>query len=152
MQDTPGFRIWPPVALGVPLAAGLVISGAGGDPFRFPTAVRVAGWVLVGLFAAWNGWALLLMRRWRTGLLPGQAATVLLDRGPFGVSRNPLYVGLIVLDAGIALLTPSAWALFLLPVGVAALWWGAVAPEERYLREKFGTEYEAYMARVRRWL
>jgi protein-S-isoprenylcysteine O-methyltransferase Ste14 len=40
----------------------------------------------------------------------------------------------------------------LTPVGVLALWWGAILPEERYLSAKFGAGYDAYRARVRRWL
>ena len=52
----------------------------------------------------------------------------------------------------IALLWPSLWALAFAPVVVAGLWWGAIVPEERYLRAKFGDEYAAYCNRVRRWL
>jgi protein-S-isoprenylcysteine O-methyltransferase Ste14 len=46
----------------------------------------------------------------------------------------------------------SFWSLVLVPVGVAALLWGAIRPEERYLSAKFGADYDAYRARVRRWL
>ena len=67
-------------------------------------------------------------------------------------SRNPLYVGLVALDVAIALLVPSFWALVFVPLGAVALEWGAVRPEERYLSEKFGPEYDDYRARVRRWL
>jgi protein-S-isoprenylcysteine O-methyltransferase Ste14 len=88
----------------------------------------------------------------RTALLAGGSTHVILARGPFGWSRNPLYVGLIALDVALALLWPSLWALALVPLGVAALRWGAVLPEERYLSAKFGAEYDAYRARVRRWL
>jgi protein-S-isoprenylcysteine O-methyltransferase Ste14 len=63
-----------------------------------------------------------------------------------------LYVGLIALDVGWALLAQSFWALVFVPIGVAALTWGAIRPEERYLSGKFGAEYEAYRTRVRRWL
>ena len=51
-----------------------------------------------------------------------------------------------------AALPSAAWALALVPLGVAALRWGAALPEERYLSAKFGVEYDAYRARVRRWL
>jgi protein-S-isoprenylcysteine O-methyltransferase Ste14 len=151
MDDRPTYRVWPPVALGVPWLVGVTLSVTVGDPFRLSVSPAV-GWLLVVAFAGWNGWALLLMGAYRTALLPGGATTTLLERGPFRLSRNPLYVGLLALDLGAALLADSAWALLLVPVGLAALWWGAVAPEEAYLRRKYGDDYAAYCGRVRRWL
>lgn len=152
MGDGPEYRIWPPVALGLPLLVGVVLSAADLDPIRLPVAVRLAGWVLIAVFGAWNGWALVIMAGHRTGLLPGQATTTLLERGPFRISRNPLYLGLIVLDLGVGLLARALWAVALLPAGILALWWGAILPEERYLRSTFGAAYLAYQRRVHRWL
>ena len=153
MADAAAYRIWPPVALGVPLLAGLSITAGLGDPFALPVRTsRVVATVLIVAFALWNGSALWLMARHRTALLPGGSTRTILDRGPFGVSRNPLYLGLIALDVALALLWPSFWALALAPIGVVALWWGAILPEERYLSAKFGAEFDAYRARVRRWL
>src|SRR3954447_6065296 len=147
----PGFRLWPPVSVGAPLVVALVLSGLG-DPLPRSTGTTVAGWVLVAVFAAWNGWALVMMARHDTALLPGGETTNLIRTGPFRFSRNPLYVGLLLFSAGVALLAASAWALAALPVEWALLRWGAVLPEERYLSEKFGPEYDAYRAQVRRWL
>jgi len=153
MTDAPAFRIWPPVALGVPLFVGVAITATAGDPFTMRSIVtRAAGGVLIAAFAVWNGTALWMMARERTALLPGGSTRAILDRGPFGKSRNPLYVGLIALDVGLALLWPSGWALLLVPIGVAGLRWGAILPEEHYLRAKFGSEYDDYQRRVRRWL
>jgi protein-S-isoprenylcysteine O-methyltransferase Ste14 len=152
MGNLPAYRIWPPVALGVPLVVGVLLSAADLDPVRLPAGVRVAGCILIAVFGAWNGWALALMARHRTGLLPGQTTTTLLERGPFRISRNPLYLGLIILDLGVGLLARALWAVALLPVGVLALWWGAILPEEHYLRSRFGAEYLAYQRRVHRWL
>lgn len=153
MADAPSYRIWPPVALGVPLVLGYILTATVGDPIALPVAPsRTIATVLIVAFALWNGWALRIMAKHRTALLPGGATTTILDRGPFRVSRNPLYLGLIAFDVGLALLWPSFWALLSVPVGIAALWWGAILPEERYLSAKFGEEYEAYRRRVRRWL
>jgi protein-S-isoprenylcysteine O-methyltransferase Ste14 len=148
----PSFRLWPPVSVGVPLIAGLGLSSSAGDPWGGSGAATALGSVLIVAFAVWNGWALLAMGRHGTGLLPGQPSTTILDRGPFGLSRNPLYVGLLVLSAGIALLAGSLWALVALPLEWALLRWGAVLPEERYLAAKFGSAYAGYRGRVRRWL
>jgi protein-S-isoprenylcysteine O-methyltransferase Ste14 len=49
-------------------------------------------------------------------------------------------------------LWPSFWALVAVPVSAGLLLWGAIVPEEQYLKVKFGAEYERYAARVRRWL
>jgi protein-S-isoprenylcysteine O-methyltransferase Ste14 len=153
VADAPVYRIWPPVALGVPLLVGFAVTGSVGDPVALSvTTSRGVAIVLIVAFALWNSWALWLMARHRTALLPGGSTRTILDRGPFSVSRNPLYLGLIALDMALALLRPSFWALALVPVGVVALWWGAILPEERYLSAKFGAEYDAYRARVRRWL
>jgi len=152
-DDTgPRFRVWPPVSVGVPLVAGLAVSGLVGDPLTTGPVTVVSGWVLAVGFVAWNGWALATMARHRTALLPGGATTAVIGTGPFARSRNPLYVGLLVLSASIALLTGSLWALVLLPVAWALLQWGAVLPEERYLAAKFGPSYDDYRSRVRRWL
>ena len=88
----------------------------------------------------------------RTAVLPGGPTRIVLDDGPFRVSRNPLDLGLLALHAGIALLWPSFWALVAVPVSAGLLLWGAIVPEEQYLKVKFGGEYERYAARVRRWL
>jgi protein-S-isoprenylcysteine O-methyltransferase Ste14 len=151
--DAPAFRIWPPVALGVPLVVGWVASATAGDPLPVDGSVTtMVGGALVVAFVVWNGWTLWVMASHRTAILPGGATAVILQSGPFGHSRNPLYVGLVCLDLGVGLLVHSFWALACVPLGVMALWWGAVRPEERYLAGKFGPEYEAYRARVRRWV
>lgn len=152
-MDAPAFRVWPPIALGVPWLAGWLVSTLVGDPVSLSSAgLDVVGWVLLTAFCVWNGWCLWLMHAHRTALLPGGSTRVIIERGPFAVSRNPLYVGLVVLYLGAALVVGSFWALVLAPVGVGLLWWGAVVPEERYLAERFGDEYAAYRRRVRRWL
>jgi protein-S-isoprenylcysteine O-methyltransferase Ste14 len=148
----PSFRIWPPVAVGGPLALGLVLSSLAGDPLRASLVTLTLGWALVAAFVVWNGWALVMISTHRTALLPGGATTTVIDRGPFALSRNPLYLGLLVGSAGVALLAGSMWALTALLVEWALLRWGAVMPEERYLEAKFGAAYTGYAGRVRRWL
>jgi protein-S-isoprenylcysteine O-methyltransferase Ste14 len=148
----PSFRMWPPVAIGGPLVLGLVISASVGDPLVASSVTVASGWLLVLAFMVWNGWALVMIGRHRTALLPGDATTTVIDTGPFAWSRNPLYLGLLAGSAGVALLTASLWALVALPVEWALLRWGAVLPEERYLTAKFGATYADYTGRVRRWL
>jgi protein-S-isoprenylcysteine O-methyltransferase Ste14 len=76
----------------------------------------------------------------------------LVTDGPFRFTRNPEYLGLAMLYAGIALLRNSLWAILLLPVVVYVIQREVIGREERYLERTFGEEYLAYKAQVRRWL
>jgi protein-S-isoprenylcysteine O-methyltransferase Ste14 len=152
MDDTVGFRLWPPVAIGGPLLIGWLATLLGGDPLELGGWRLPLGWVLVLLFVGWNGWALWLFNSHDTGLLPGQATHAMIEVGPFRLSRNPLYVGLLALYLGLALLAPTVWGLVLFPVAVLLVRWGAIWPEERFLHERFGAAYDDYAQRVRRWL
>jgi protein-S-isoprenylcysteine O-methyltransferase Ste14 len=67
-------------------------------------------------------------------------------------SRNPIYVGMILLYAGIGMAARSPWALILALPLIIILRYGVVAREETYLERRFGDAYREYKARVRRWL
>jgi protein-S-isoprenylcysteine O-methyltransferase Ste14 len=142
----------PDVAVGGPLTLGLLVSWWVGDPLAASPVTTWSGWLILAAFAVWNGWALVTIAQHRTALLPGGASTTVIDRGPFARSRNPLYLGLLVGSAGVALVAGSMWALIGLPLEWALLTWGAVVPEEQYLAAKFGSAYTDYADRVRRWL
>ncbi len=111
---------------------------AGAACFLLPFALGVA--------------ALRAMRRARTGVNPNRPTTVLLTGGPFRLSRNPMYLGMVVQYVGLALLFNSLWAIVLLPLALVVVHFTVVKPEERYLEQKFGQEYRPYKARVRRWI
>jgi protein-S-isoprenylcysteine O-methyltransferase Ste14 len=151
-SDTVGFRNWPPVAIGVPWVVGWLATQAWGDPAQLGGWRVPVGAALFLFFVIWNGWSLWLFGRRETGLLPGQATSTIIETGPYRLSRNPLYVGLLALYLGLALLAPSVWALVLFPVAVLLVYWGAIRPEERFLHERFGAAYDDYARRVRRWL
>jgi len=76
----------------------------------------------------------------------------MIEQGPYRLSRNPLYLGLLGLYLGLALLAPTFWGLVLFPAAVLLVLWGAIRPEERFLHERFGAPYDDYTRRVRRWL
>jgi protein-S-isoprenylcysteine O-methyltransferase Ste14 len=151
-EEAVAFRLWPPVAIATPLVLGWSATQLWGDPLDLGTWRVPVGWVLVALFAGWNGWALWLFGRHETGLLPGQATHTIIEEGPYRLSRNPLYVGLLALYLALVLLAPTVWGLLLFPLAVLLLLWGAIRPEERFLHERFGKPYDDYARRVRRWV
>lgn len=120
-----------------------------------PRGMRLAA---AGLLAfagmATSGWGIAVFRRARTTVNPHKPAkaTSLVTSGPYRVTRNPMYLGL--------LLVLVAWAVFLasLPAALGPVAFVLyirrfqIAPEERVLQGLFGDEYLAYKARVRRWI
>lgn len=151
-EDAVAFRLWPPVAVAAPLLGGWLATTLWGDPIVIGGWRVPLGWLLVMSFVGWNGWSLWLFSRHETGLLPGQATQAIIEEGPYRLSRNPLYVGLLALYLGLALLAPTFWGLVLFPVAMLLLLWGAIHPEERFLHGRFGAPYDDYSRRVRRWL
>jgi len=136
--------------------AALVI-GAGLEWF-WPTAIGL-GWlplllgailILAGLAIAL--WGALALRRAGTAIPPNRPTTELVTDGPYRWSRNPLYLALTLIYAGVGLIADDLWILVLLVPLLLLLHWGVVVREERYLEAKFGEAYRRYKQRVRRWL
>jgi protein-S-isoprenylcysteine O-methyltransferase Ste14 len=78
--------------------------------------------------------------------------TTIVETGPYRFTRNPIYLGMFVGLAGLAIAFDSLWLLGTLLVFAFAIRYGVVAREEAYLERKFGDAYRHYRARVRRWL
>jgi protein-S-isoprenylcysteine O-methyltransferase Ste14 len=76
----------------------------------------------------------------------------LVTTGPHGWSRNPIYLGMLLIYAGVGVAARSSWMLVLVVPLMITMRYGVVAREEAYLERRFGDDYRAYKARVRRWL
>ena len=72
--------------------------------------------------------------------------------GLYGVSRNPMYLGLVIAAAGAALVSATLSALILSAALAAIVRFWYVAHEERAMRGKFGARYDDYCWRVGRWI
>ena len=113
-------------------------------------AIRIAGGVLFLAGAGLEAWGLLLFRKAATTTVPGEAAKELVTRGPYRLTRNPMYVGLALAYLGEAGLLVQAWPLLFLPLAVAYVNWFVIPVEEATLRRIDG--YARYCAAVRRWV
>ncbi|MEW6241283.1 MAG: isoprenylcysteine carboxylmethyltransferase family protein [Chloroflexota bacterium] len=82
---------------------------------------------------------------------PGHPTSKIVKTGVFAISRNPLYLGSVIVLLGIALTLNILWALVTLLVSMVLCHYILIVPEEQYLAAKFGKEYEEYVASVHRW-
>jgi protein-S-isoprenylcysteine O-methyltransferase Ste14 len=87
-----------------------------------------------------------------TPVIPFERSTVLVRGGLFRISRNPMYLGLILALIGTAMLFGTAGPWLPIPVFVWIIRTNFIAGEERFLEEIFGAEYLEYKKSVRRWL
>jgi len=151
-RDTAGVLAPPPVIYAGALLAGLGLDALLPSP-RLPgevawpvgVALLVGGALLAGSF-------LRAFRRARTPVDVRSAATSLVTTGPYRITRNPGYLGLALLYAGIAALARAPWAYVTLVPALIVVDRAVIAREERYLQRRFGEDYLRYRARVRRWL
>ena len=116
------------------------------------SALILFGWSAVVIGLGVLAWALLTFWRARTAIYPNQPARTIVAHGPYRYSRNPMYVALAMLMAGVGVLLNSMWVLALIPVVLMALTVFVIRREEAYLSSAFGDNYAAYRAQVRRWL
>lgn len=145
----------PPVAIGLILAALMWLAGRflpwSGLPLPGRSAIAI-GLASAGALVAIAG--VVSFRRARTTVNPFQpaAASQLVVSGIYRWTRNPMYLGMLLLLVG--------WGVFLasLPaLAIAAAWVPLmnrlqIIPEERALTANFGLAFTSYQARVRRWL
>ncbi len=75
----------------------------------------------------------------------------LIKSGPYGFSRNPMYVGWTMIFLGVALSINSAWPVIILPIVLAYIHFIEIRKEEQELQKQFGSEYTQYRNRVRRY-
>jgi protein-S-isoprenylcysteine O-methyltransferase Ste14 len=150
--DNPGVRIPPPIVYLAAFLAGLGLQRLAPLPFLpRPIALGLGGALSACGFAVTLA-AIPTMLRGHGTLNTSAASAALVTSGPYRFSRNPMYVGLTLLYAGLACAFSVVWALPLLILALLDTTMRVIAPEERYLERNFGEAYRGYKARVRRWL
>lgn len=90
--------------------------------------------------------------RARTTVIPHRTPSALVTSGLFRFSRNPIYLGDVLILAGLAMRWQAWPALLLVPLFVRILTRRFIEPEEARLRAAFGAAFDAWAARTRRWL
>ena len=138
----------------------LVIIVASTGQAWFPLPLRVpsfsigmtAGLIIVIAAVAIAGGGLAEMKRHRTTVEPWQRPSRLVTRGVFAFTRNPLYLSLLLILLGIAVMTDSGWFVVAAATLGIILDRAVIRSEERVLGEIFGNQYINYKRSVRRWL
>jgi protein-S-isoprenylcysteine O-methyltransferase Ste14 len=155
-KDGAAVRFPPPL---LPLAT--VLGGIGLErlwpltaAFALPASARYwVGGILIAVSLLLLGlWPVVMFRRSGQSELPWRPTPLILEHGPYRFTRNPMYLQMLLICIGLAIILSNGWILLLTPLCARALYRFAIAPEEVYLERKFGQPYRDYKGRVRRWL
>jgi protein-S-isoprenylcysteine O-methyltransferase Ste14 len=151
-MKSPPIPLPPPILMLVLLLLATLLTavapiGSVPVPFQGPIAVLL---ILAGLGSAAAGFFTFKSRG--APVRPGSAPTQLVLSGPYRVTRNPMYLGLLLISIGCFFAVQSLW--FVVPP-ILFFWvinFRLIPFEEQLMKEHFGAEYDTYRQRVRRWL
>ncbi len=153
-KDGAEVRIPPPLLyLGAVIVGVLVHAFFAPLPIGLPLVLRIiVGVATAVLSLVLMGFAINLFRR--TGQDPKPWATTpeVISSGIYRVTRNPMYVGMALLQIAIGVGLANWWVIIQVPIVLAIVYLTAIRHEEAYLERKFGRAYTDYKESVRRWL
>lgn len=120
-------------------------------PFGAPVAIALV-LACLGLVFGISGMVSFWRAKTTMNPIKPAATSSLVTTGPFGLTRNPMYLSLLLYLLAWAVYLSNLLALLFLPVFVLYINQFQIKPEERVLSSLFGPQYAAYKGRVRRWL
>ena len=155
-KDAAAVRIFPPAVplLAILLGVALNLLWPIDPGFAPPSPARwwLGGAIVAGAVLGLGLWSVLLFRRGGQSENPWKPTLHVEQRGPFRITRNPMYLQMVLVCFGVALMLANVWILLLTPLAAWLLQRLAILPEEAYLERKFGDAYLGYKRRVRRWI
>ena len=148
----PAVRIHPPL-----IYAGSILGGIGVDriwPLSMPLGLHgpLYTGLILALVLVLAGLCIYEFHKAGTDVRPDRPDSALITSGPYCHSRNPLYIGLTLVQVAAALWFNNAWVLAMTAVSVVVISRYAIRREENYLEKIFGATYLDYKQRVRRWI
>ena len=144
---------WPPLLYVATLAAAYGLQWLVPlQPVRLGAWQAIAGVVLLAAGTVSAGWAFSTFRSAGTPVNPTEAAKFLVVKGIYRITRNPMYLGVVLAFTGLGLVFGSVWLLVLVAPMAIGLHGLAILREERHLEVRFGEDYRTYKAATSRWI
>ena len=145
-------RMMPPTYFAIAIAIMICLH------FILPEAQLVyGGWRLLGILIIAIGFAIpfsakVMFGRKGTPMKPFSQATELVQNGPYRWTRNPMYLGLVIMLTGFGICLGTLLPFIIIPPFIVLIDRRVIVVEEKMLREIFGEAYDNYCKQVRRWI
>lgn len=152
--DNPGVKIPPPLFYVVTFLLSILFQKFYFiDHFIFQSLpFEIAAVILILISLTFSIPALRQFIKTKNTVITIKPANSLQVSGVYSISRNPMYLGLLLLYTGLVFLAGNWWTIIFMPVLIIAVTSLIILPEERYLQREFGDTYSLYKEKVRRWL
>lgn len=151
-KDNPGVIALPPLIFIAFLALGILINRIYPLHFIDNPIRNIIGAIFVVYSVFTSGLAIFQMRKAGTNVDVRKPSTTVVTEGIYRYTRNPMYVSMVLLLVALSVLLNNIWITIITPFFVIVIQNGVIEREERYLEDKFGTNYTSYKKRVRRWI
>jgi len=145
-------RIIPPVYFLVTLILMICLDRYIPIMILVPEILRYPGVALIVMGFCLSGWGAYTFKKADTPVKPFETSTSLVTTGPFRYSRNPMYLGMIIILIGTWCLLGTLAPLLLIAVFLLLIQEVFIKQEELFMQELFGAQYDEYKSNVRRWL
>src|SRR5215469_6593896 len=142
----------PPLVYGAAIVTGLLLESSWPLPFLPRLLTTLLGSVLVVVAVVVFSYSIRPFQTAGTPVPGNKPTTVIVRRGPYRFSRNPIYLAFSIFQLGIASWVNSVWLIGTLIAAVALMVSVVIPREERYLEKRFIADYVDYKRSVRRWL
>jgi protein-S-isoprenylcysteine O-methyltransferase Ste14 len=145
-------KIQPPVLTLIHVALAFLLTWLFPLPLMVPPILQTGGFLLVVIGLLIGVVALIAIRSVHTTTDPHGSVSKLVTFSIYRFSRNPVYLGFVLMLIGILLNAGSYWGIILAPMLVILFNRVIIEKEEEYLALKFGDQYRNYKLKVRRWI
>jgi len=153
-KDNPGIFIPPPLIYAAIFFLSILMQKIIpiNNSFFDSRNATIAGIVLIVIALLFILPALIKFVQSKNTLVTIKSATSLQTKGIYSLTRNPMYMGLLILYSGIAMLEGNWWTFIFIRLIIIIVQSYVIRGEENYLQRAFGEEYNAYRKKVRRWI
>ena len=113
--------------------------------------LQKVGWglLILSLFFVWIAQTQ-MAKSWRIGI-DEKNKSELVTHGLFSISRNPIFLGIMLANIGLFMVIPNAFTLLMIALSTTSIN-TQIRLEESFLKREFGADYDAYFNKVRRWI